>query len=265
MISAFYCGKWTSSVSRGNTNYYAINIRLFITACLALLPIIKAYIILSNTTTLPLHNDFFIINNNADNDINNVENITSNTDFTSQYTTPAGETSFVENAENVVKNIQKGLNRTSIFIKGIFDQNNSITQVSETLPAFGKAVHKVFQIDSKATAAKPIDYLVAGTEGLAWVVHFCFLFGLRRGSGSNPRGPVSIRALIFLLTGVSILLLRSHVKHTSWDDVLPNLSLGFSISVVTLLVLYALTLIPGSGSLAAGYNQASVCLSGIIP
>ncbi|XP_046589574.1 ATP-binding cassette sub-family C member 10 isoform X2 [Neodiprion lecontei] len=74
------------------------------------------------------------------------------------------------------------------------------------------------------------------------------LIGLSNGNQFNPRGPVSIRALLFLLMGISILLLRSHVKHAPLDDTLPNLSLGFSIATVMLLILYAITLIPGSAS-----------------
>jgi len=104
------------------------------------------------------------------------------------------------------------------------------------------------EITDQFTSAKPVDYLVAGTEGLAWVVHLCYLLSLKRGRSPNPRGPVLIRALILLLIVVSVLLLRSHINNKPKDDVLPNLSLGFSISVVTLLILYIITLIPGVSS-----------------
>ncbi|KAG7213689.1 hypothetical protein KM043_002932 [Ampulex compressa] len=105
----------------------------------------------------------------------------------------------------------------------------------------------IMSVKNKATSAKPVDYLVAGTEGLAWVMHLCFILSIRRGINFNPRGPLLIRALLLLLIVISILLLRSHINNKTNDDVLPNMSLGFSISVVTLLILYALTLIPGHG------------------
>jgi len=52
-----------------------------------------------------------------------------------------------------------------------------------------------------------VDYLVAGTEGLTWVVHLCFILSLKHGRNPNPRGPVLMRALIFLLIVVSGLLI----------------------------------------------------------
>ncbi|XP_033229901.1 multidrug resistance-associated protein 7 isoform X2 [Belonocnema kinseyi] len=101
-----------------------------------------------------------------------------------------------------------------------------------------------FKLDDKATSAKPVDYLIAATEGLAWIVHFCFTVSLRKSNMANPRGPVFMRVLIILLLGISALFLKNHVEHEAYDDVLPDLSLGFSITVVVLLVLYILTLIP---------------------
>lgn len=104
---------------------------------------------------------------------------------------------------------------------------------------------KLFFIKSYLNAAKPIDYLVAGTEGLCWVVHYCFVLSLRRGNANlYPRGPVSMNILISLIIGVSGLLLRTHLGRKPEDDVFPNFSLGFSLVVVGLLSLYALTLIP---------------------
>ncbi|CAD6234353.1 GSCOCT00001844001.2-RA-CDS [Cotesia congregata] len=169
IVSAYYCGKKSTpySYDRISFSHYAITLRLMITSCLITLPIIRAYIILTNTTIDPInsHND--------------------------------------------------------------------------KVPANG-----TFLPSNQATSAKPIDYIVAGTEGLAWVIHFIFILTLKRGPRFSLRGPVIIRALIFMLIGVSALLLRSHVKHHDEDDVLPHLSLGFSICVVTLMALYALTLLP---------------------
>ncbi|XP_046472173.1 ATP-binding cassette sub-family C member 10 isoform X1 [Neodiprion pinetum] len=240
MLSAYYCGKRTVLISRSNRTYYVIVLRLFITACLALLPIIKAYIILSNATMLPLHRDIANINDKSADSDNNL-----NIPFiVVKPTTDANEPNIVVEAEEVMQKIGTA-------VKGIFHENNSLPHTATSSSAVREATHSYVvynNIENVATSAKPIDYLVAGTEGLAWVVHFCFVLGLSNGNQFNPRGPVSIRALLFLLMGISILLLRSHVKHAPPDDTLPNLSLGFSIATVMLLILYAITLIPGSAS-----------------
>ena len=166
------------------------------------------------------------------------------------------------NVSNIIYHLKDGLDRTIDFTKSVFFPKGRVenaTEPSLTLDTqdYNPALNAV---ENKITSAKPIDYLVAGTEGIAWVVHICFILSLRRGRDFNPRGPVSVRALIFLLIVISTLLLRSHMKHTP-QDVLPNLSLGFSISVVTLLILYAITLIPGHNSLqdtrSSRFNEVS--------
>lgn len=157
-------------------------------------------------------------------------------------------TSFLIDKANIISRIYDGLNHTVKFAQSILSQNSpDTTTIPITLyTADNESTSSNF--NDKFTSAKPVDYLVAGTEGLAWVVHFCFILSLKRGRDPNPRGPLLIRTLIFLLTVVSVLLLRSHINNKAKDDVLPNLSLGFSISVVTLLIFYVVTLIPDSKS-----------------
>ncbi|XP_024945247.1 multidrug resistance-associated protein 7 isoform X2 [Cephus cinctus] len=213
----------------------------------------RAYIILTNTRTLP--------SIGTESDVK-VEATTTSSYIASP--TSSNNVDFVAKMEEVAKKIPNGLNQTVSIAKKIFSNadNDDVASVAASVLEPSKEYDYnglVMRVKDKATSAKPIDYLVAGTEGLAWVVHFCFVLSLRKGSGLNPRGPVAIRAVIFLLTGVSILLLRSHVNYKTPDDVLPNLSLGFSISVVTLLILYGITLIPGYGlddnSRPSRYNQ----------
>lgn len=147
---------------------------------------------------------------------------------------------------NIINTIRDGINDTTNFAKLVFSLKSSIrTTDSPILLSYSQEYKpELAAFKNKTIVVKPIDYLVAGTEGLAWVVHFCFILSLRRRNNCNVRGPLLIRALIFLLTVISILLLRSHINNKSINDVLPNLSLGFSISTVTLLILYTLTLIP---------------------
>ncbi|XP_034950577.1 multidrug resistance-associated protein 7 [Chelonus insularis] len=175
IISAYYCGKKSSRNLYDRFSHYIITLRLIITGCLIILPIIKAYIILTHTSFLP-----------------------------------------------------KPSPKSNLFNNELITPNSS------------------FSIGSRKTSAKPIDYLVAGAEELTWVVHFCFILSLKRGPRLNLRGPVIIRALIFMLIGVSSLILHTHVKIHD-KDLLPNLSFGFSICVVILMSLYALTFIPNRG------------------
>lgn len=148
------------------------------------------------------------------------------------------------NETDIISRIRDGLNHTLRFAKSILSPEGSVKNITTITPVTLYTDNYEY-ITDKFTSAKPVDYLVAGTEGLAWVVHLCFILSLKRGRSPNPRGPVLIRALIFLLIVVSTLLLRSHINNKPKDDVVPNLSLGFSITIVTLLILYALTLIPG--------------------
>lgn len=196
------------------------------------MPIIRAYIILTNTTiSFP----------------DEVQDHTTSVPTTLDI--GIHNTSFSIDKANIISRIYDGLNHTVKFAQSILSQKNSAdtTTIPVTLYTVDFASTSS-NFSDKFTSAKPVDYLVAGTEGLAWVVHFCFILSLKRGRDPNPRGPLLIRTLIFLLTVVSVLLLRSHINNKSKDDVLPNLSLGFSISVVTLLIFYIVTLIPSSKS-----------------
>ncbi|KAF7405702.1 hypothetical protein HZH68_005071 [Vespula germanica] len=231
IISAYHCGKQNVSLFRGSQCHYVITIRSLITLCLILLPIIKAYIILTNTTIPSMNKELK----------NNISSITTTLDTLSY-----NNEDFSFDPVNIINTIRNGINDTANFAKLIFSSKNSIrTTDSPILLSYSQDYKpELTAFENKTITVKPIDYLVAGTEGLAWVVHLCFILSLKRRNNCNVRGPLLIRALIFLLTVISILLLRSHINNKSTNDVLPNLSLGFSISTVTLLILYTLTLIP---------------------
>ena len=212
--------------------------------CLIILPILRAYIILSNTVLAPSKHIL------SSNDSIHIITSTERPDISSE-------------SSHILYQIQNKWNHTIDFAKSILFPKTSIQNVTDSpiISNIQKYNPILITIKDKTTSAKPIDYLVAGTEGIAWVVHLCFIMNLRKGRNFNPRGPVLIRALIFLLIVISILLLRSHIKYNPQNDVLPDLSLGFSISVVTLLILYAVTLIPGHNSLrdmrSSQFNEVS--------
>lgn len=241
IISAYHCGKRNVYSIRHYGSTYFINLRIIITICLVILPILRAYIIVTNTVLDP----------SSDNSIQKY------------IMTSTKKPELFMNNSNILHQIQDEWNHTINIAKLIFFPKNSIQNTTQSsVITTTQEYNPIFTtIKNKVTSAKPIDYLVAGTEGLAWVVHLCFILSLKKGRDFNPRGPVSIRALILLLIVISALLLRSHIKYNPQNDVLPNLSLGFSIIVVTLLILYALTLIPGHSSLrdtrSSQYNEVS--------
>lgn len=195
-----------------------------------ILPIIRAYIILTNTT-ISL-------------ELNQVQDYSTPVPKVLNISIHKNINSSLENETDIISKIRDGLNHTLRFVESIFSSEIDVKDTT-TPPAILYTNNYELNITNKFTSAKPVDYLVAGTEGLAWVVHLCFILSLKRGRNLNPRGPVLIRALICLLIVVSVLLLRSHINNKPKDDVLPNLSLGFSITTVILLILYVITLIPG--------------------
>lgn len=212
--------------------------------CLIILPILKAYIILSNTVLAPSKHI-----------------LSSNNSIQVYIITSTERPDISSESSHILHQIQDKWNHTIDFAKSILFPKTNIQNDSPIISNIQKYNPILITVKDKITSAKPIDYLVAGTEGIAWVVHLCFIMNLRKGRNFNPRGPVLIRALIFLLIVISILLLRSHIKYSPQNDVLPDLSLGFSISVVTLLILYAVTLVPSHNSLqdmrSSQFNEVS--------
>lgn len=248
IISAYHCGKRHTAIERQQYTYYAINIRILITICLVILPIIRAYIILTKTTLPLIHNKV--------QDYDALVPQRLDTSSSKNIINPTLE-------EIDINRIHSELNHTTGFVKSFFSPKSSVKDTTTAVALYINDYDPILsKIKDKFTSAKPVDYLVVGTEGLAWVVHLCFILNLKRGRrGPNPRGPILIRALIFLLIVISMLLLRSHVNNTPKDDVLPNLSLGFSISVVTFLILYIITLIPGPSRLEHMRTSRNIAVS----
>lgn len=250
IISAYYYGKKNAYTTRHFNSNYVINFRITITVYLLILPILRAYIILTNST--PTSSKYV-----------------PTTNAMQEYVTSSSKKPDASlESSNILQQIQNEWNHTIDFAKSIFFPEHSIQNTTESSVINTESNTEDYGpilvgVKNTVLSAKPIDYLVAGTEGLAWAVHLCFVSSLKGGRNFNLRGPVSIRALIFLLIVISILLLRSHINHKPENDVLPNLSLGFSITEVTLLILYALTLIPGHNSLrdmrSSQFNEVSHC------
>jgi len=185
-----------------------------------ILPIIRAYIILTNTFIPLVHSK--------------VENYSTPVQKGLDISIHKNINLSLKNEIDIINRIRDGLNHTLRFAESILSPQSGVKDTTIT-PVTLYTNNYESNITDKSTSAKPVDYLVAGTEGLTWVVHLCFILSLKRGRNPNPRGPILMR-LIFLLIVVSGLLLRSHINNKLKDDVLPNLSLGFSITIVILLI-----------------------------
>ncbi|XP_069682959.1 ATP-binding cassette sub-family C member 10 [Periplaneta americana] len=103
----------------------------------------------------------------------------------------------------------------------------------------------------------PVDYLLAGIEGLAWLVHLGFILALRHRLGISLRGPVSVRVIWTLSFVLSAVSLRSYIllrHNVSVPTLLKSayLSYGFSIASLILQCLYLLTLLPSERSWDVG-------------
>jgi len=111
----------------------------------------------------------------------------------------------LKNEIDIINRIRDGLNHTLRFAESILSPQSGFKDTTIT-PVTLYTNNYESNITDKFTSAKPVDYLVAGTEGLTWVVHLCFILSLKHGRNPNPRGPILMR-LIFLLIVVSSLLI----------------------------------------------------------
>lgn len=87
---------------------------------------------------------------------------------------------------------------------------------------------------------RPVDYLTAGVEIIAWFVHTGYVLSLRHEVNRN--GPVIVRVLWILTAVLSIIDLRTNVLsyHTA-NSFISQLLYGFSIVTVVLQIFYGTT------------------------
>lgn len=88
---------------------------------------------------------------------------------------------------------------------------------------------------------RPVDYLIAGTEVIAWFVHSGYVLSLRHQN--KLKGPVVVMVLWTLLFILSIINLRTQTLTSESENTIYNVKLGFCITLVILQICYGLTLL----------------------
>ena len=101
---------------------------------------------------------------------------------------------------------------------------------------------------------RPVDYLTAGVEIIAWFVHSGYVLSLRHEN--KIHGPVIVRVLWTLLVILAVINLRSQIltSHSN-DDFVYHVKFGFSFTLVFLQICYGLTFFFSCGSSQSSYQM----------
>ncbi|KAK6642139.1 hypothetical protein RUM44_013862 [Polyplax serrata] len=101
-------------------------------------------------------------------------------------------------------------------------------------------VKLIVGIEYSFGVSRPVDYLTAGVEIIAWSVHSVYVLSLRHNS--RLHGPVIVRVLWTLLVIMAIINLRTQILIShSESDFIYHIKLGFSIGLVILHMCYGLS------------------------
>lgn len=92
----------------------------------------------------------------------------------------------------------------------------------------------------------PIDYFIAGTSCLSWLVHFGYVLALKHRLGPSPRGSIMLLLCWLLAVMLNVVVLRSSVY--------ASVPTSFHIATLVCHVLYFLSLIPTSHSRPTFYS-----------
>lgn len=103
---------------------------------------------------------------------------------------------------------------------------------------------------TKDTLLHPVDYFLAGSTCLAWLVHFGYVLALKHRLGSSARGPTLQLVLWVMAAALNIVALRSNL--------LTGASPSYNIATICCHVLYFITLLPSSDSRPTFYNPCLV-------
>lgn len=96
----------------------------------------------------------------------------------------------------------------------------------------------------------PVDYFVAGSSCLAWLVHFGYVLALKHRLGSSARGPTIQLLLWSMAVVLNVLSLRSNL--------LTMASPNYNIATLCCHILYFFTLLPSSESRLTYYSPCLV-------
>nr|CAH7715442.1 unnamed protein product [Callosobruchus chinensis] len=100
---------------------------------------------------------------------------------------------------------------------------------------------------------KWIAYFLSATEGIAWFTHFLYTRALRKRLCKSPRGPIFICIVWSILFALTVVSVRSHYliyKYSFDSNYSIYLAYKFSICYLVAQLMYAVTMIPGTGNAA---------------
>ncbi|XP_046387603.1 ATP-binding cassette sub-family C member 10 [Ischnura elegans] len=127
--------------------------------------------------------------------------------------------------------------------------------VAVFLLAFLPVVNVVVSLAMAPENLAFIDYVNHGMQCFSWLIHFIYVLALKTRLSVSPRGP-SLGIFVWLLNSVvSCIYLRSLAISDFRHSLSLTLNLAFSISSVTLLISYALTLIPSEQMGSSLYEE----------
>ncbi|XP_063822575.1 ATP-binding cassette sub-family C member 10 [Ostrinia nubilalis] len=110
---------------------------------------------------------------------------------------------------------------------------------------------QIYFIITKADSVfYPVDYFVAGSSCLAWLVHFGYVLALKHRLGSSARGPTIQLVLWSMLVVLNVIALRS--------SILTGAAYTYIVAALCGHVLYFFTLLPSSDSRPTFYSPCLV-------
>ncbi|XP_060803806.1 uncharacterized protein LOC106135400 [Amyelois transitella] len=116
--------------------------------------------------------------------------------------------------------------------------------------AFIPIVELYMFITEKDFVLYPVEYFVAGTSCLSWLVHFGYVLALKHRLGLSSRGPTVMIILWSLAAILNIIALRTNV--------LTMTSMNFNIALLCFHSVYLITLLPSSDSRPTYYSPCLV-------
>ncbi|GLV33119.1 uncharacterized protein CBL_10466 [Carabus blaptoides fortunei] len=105
-------------------------------------------------------------------------------------------------------------------------------------------------VSKSKTPVTFINFFLAATQCVTWLIHLTYASALRKRLGISPRGPVQICVLWTLYAVLTVISFHSYYLVSANGQSTFGLNLAFhcSIAYFVLQILYAITLLPSEGS-----------------
>ncbi|XP_053612286.1 ATP-binding cassette sub-family C member 10 [Plodia interpunctella] len=116
--------------------------------------------------------------------------------------------------------------------------------------AFIPIIELYLFITQKYFVLYPVDYFLAGTSCLSWLVHFGYVLALKQRLGVSSRGPTLLVFLWSLSAILNVIALRTNILTIS--------SMTFNITILCFHSVYLISLLPSSDSRPTYYSPCLV-------